>query len=139
MKIHLKRNEKLFLNGAVICLDRRGSIELLNDAQFLLQNHIMQQEDAKSPLQQLYFIVQTMLMDPPNAHLIDYLFQAFIARLESTVTDGNYLACLKETGAMVEKADYYGALKILRHAFHLDGLLKHGRVDLTPENKCEAA
>ncbi len=32
MIIHLKKNEKLFINGAVIMLDRRGSIELLNDA-----------------------------------------------------------------------------------------------------------
>ncbi len=139
MKIHLKRNEKLFLNGAVICLDRRGSIELLNDAQFLLENHIMQQEDAKTPLQQLYFIVQTMLMDPPNAHLIDYLFQAFVAKLELMVVDGDYVACLKETGDMVGKSDYYGALKVLRQAFHLDGLLNHGRMDLAPQNKSEAA
>ena len=77
MKIHLKRNQKLFINGAVIRLDRRGSIELMNDAQFLMENHILQQEDAKTPLQQVYFIVQTMLMDPANSHLTKYLLDSY--------------------------------------------------------------
>ena len=64
MLIHLKRNERLFVNGAVLRLDRRGTIELMNDAQFLLENHIMQPEDATTPLRQMYFVVQTMIIDP---------------------------------------------------------------------------
>ena len=139
MKIHLKRNEKLFLNGAVIRMDRRGSIELLNDAQFLLENHIMQEENAKSPLQQIYFIVQTMLMDPTNAHLILYLFRSFISKIKSVVIDRDHLACLRIAEELVEKSDYYSALKILRHAFHFDGVTMRQRTPSISEDKYEAA
>ena len=120
MKIHLKRNEKLFLNGAVIRLDRRGSIELLNDAQFLLEAHVMQQEDAKKPLQQIYFIVQSMLMDPTNVPYVMELFRAFSTRLKINSTSPKYLAFVENIETQVEAQDFFGALKVLRRSFELD-------------------
>ena len=120
MKIHLKRNEKLFINGAVIRLDRRGSIELMNDAQFLMENHILQQEDAKTPLQQVYFIVQTMLMDPTNSHLTKYLLDSYTEMLLRMNFSNEYRELIGSTRKMVEAANYYGALKFLRQSFHLD-------------------
>jgi flagellar biosynthesis repressor protein FlbT len=120
MKIHLKRNEKLFLNGAVIRLDRRGSIELLNDAQFLMENHILQQEEAKTPLQQLYFIAQTMLMDPSNAHFTMYLFDSYATKLLTFKTSPEYQELVLDVRKQVESSNYYGALKALRLSFHLD-------------------
>lgn len=119
MKIHLKRNEKLFINGAVIRMDRRGSIELLNDAQFLLENHIMQQETADTPMRQIYFIVQTMLMDPANAHLTVFLFRSYAKRLKQLISSHKCRESIEQTEALVEKLDYYGALKILRQSFEL--------------------
>ena len=103
MKIHLKRNEKLFINGAVIRLDRRGSIELMNDAQFLMENHILQQEDAKSPLQQVYFIVQTMLMDPANSHLTKYLLDSYSDVLLRFDFSSEYNKLLGEVKKMVDR------------------------------------
>ena len=120
MKIHLKRNEKLFINGAVIRLDRRGSIELMNDAQFLMENHILQQEDAKTPLQQVYFIVQTMLMDPANSHLTKYLLDSYSDVLLRFNFSSEYNELIGTIKKMVEGANYYGALKVLRQSFHLD-------------------
>ena len=69
MFIHLKRGGKLYVNGAVLRVDRRTSLEFLNDVSFLLENHVMQAEDARTPLRQLYFIVQSMLIDPANASM----------------------------------------------------------------------
>ena len=46
MFIHLKRGEKLYVNGAVVRVDRRTSLEFLNDVTFLLENHVMQAEDV---------------------------------------------------------------------------------------------
>ena len=131
MKIHLKRNEKLFINGAVIRLDRRGSIELMNDAQFLMENHILQQEDAKTPLQQVYFIVQTMLMDPSNSNLTKYLLDSYSDVLLRFDFSKEYNQLLAEVKKMVDAANYYGALKLLRNSFHLDGAIK---VDPKPES-----
>jgi flagellar protein FlbT len=49
-KIFLKANERIYINGAVIRVDRKVSLELLNDVQFLLENHVLQAEDATTPL-----------------------------------------------------------------------------------------
>ena len=64
MNITLRAGERLFINGAVIRIDRKASIELLNEVTFLLENHVMQAEEATSPVRQIYFAVQIMLMDP---------------------------------------------------------------------------
>ena len=44
--------------------DRKVSLEFLNDVTFLLESHVIQVEDTTTPLRQLYFIAQTMLMEP---------------------------------------------------------------------------
>ncbi len=44
MNITLRAGERFFINGAVIRIDRKASIELLNDVTFLLENHVMQAE-----------------------------------------------------------------------------------------------
>ena len=67
LKISLKPNEKIYLNGAVIRVDRKVTIELLNDVQFLLESHVLQTDEASTPLRQLYFILQVMLMNPTGA------------------------------------------------------------------------
>lgn len=139
MKIHLKRNEKLFINGAVIRLDRRGSIELMNDAQFLMENHILQQEDAKTPLQQVYFIVQTMLMDPTNSHLTKYLLDSYSEMLLRLNFSNEYKELIGSIRKMVETANYYGALKLLRQSFHLDQSATEIQQDLPDVKQHEAA
>ena len=54
LRISLKANEKIYINGAVVKVDRKTSIEFLNDVQFLLENHVMLPENASTPLRQLY-------------------------------------------------------------------------------------
>jgi flagellar protein FlbT len=48
MNITLRAGERFFINGAVIRIDRKASIELLNEVTFLLENHVMQAEEAGS-------------------------------------------------------------------------------------------
>ena len=67
LKISLKPNEKIYINGAVIRVDRKVTIELMNDVQFLLESHVIQADQASTPLRQLYFILQVMLMNPAAA------------------------------------------------------------------------
>ena len=64
MNITLRAGERFFINGAVIRIDRKASIELLNDVTFLLENHVMQAKDATTLTRQIYFAVQVMLMEP---------------------------------------------------------------------------
>ena len=64
MNITLRASERLYLNGAVIRLDRKATIELLSDAAFLLETHVIQASEATTPLRRVYFVVQVMLMKP---------------------------------------------------------------------------
>ena len=120
MLIHLKKNEKLYLNGAVIRLDRRGTLELMNDAHFLLENHILQPELATTPLRQIYFIVQMMLMDPPNAYLTMQLFKNNIAQIRATAISEDYVGVLDDVEAKIAAGSYYDAMKCLRQSFNIE-------------------
>ena len=64
MRLSLRAGERVYINGAVLRVDRKVGIELLNDATFLLEGHVLQAEEATTPLRQLYFAVQTMLIAP---------------------------------------------------------------------------
>ena len=78
MNITLRAGERLYLNGAVIRTDRKTTIELLNDATFLLETHVMQAADATTPLRQIYFVIQVMLMDPGSAKTTAQLARSLI-------------------------------------------------------------
>ncbi len=80
MNITLRAGERLFINGAVIRTDRKATIELLNDATFLLETHVMQASDATTPLRQIYFVIQVMLMDPASAKTTAELALALIEK-----------------------------------------------------------
>jgi flagellar biosynthesis repressor protein FlbT len=134
MLIHLKRNERLFVNGAVLRLDRRGTIELMNDAQFLLENHIMQPEDATTPLRQMYFVVQTMIIDPLNAHLTSALFLAQASQIESLAHTQKYLNLIQAVRGLVEKENNFEALKLLRKSFNIEDELIKASTNLETRN-----
>lgn len=123
MQIHLKRGEKIYVNGAVLRIDRRASLEFLNDVDFLLENHVIQAEDAKSPLRQLYFVVQTMLIDPGNAGMTHQLYVHLAHRLVQTVSTPGILEAVRQSDEKVAAGKYFEALKMLRGAFALEDRL----------------
>lgn len=120
MFIHLKRGEKLYVNGAVLRVDRRTSLEFLNDVTFLLENHVMQAEQATTPVRQLYFIVQTMLMDPTNAGMTVELYKHLSFRTRQIVSDEDSQAQIDLADRKVSEGRYFDALKLLRSCFAAD-------------------
>ena len=84
LHISLRPGERIYVNGAVIKVDRKDSVEFLNDVTFLLEHHVLQPEDTRTPLRQLYFIVQTVLIDPANSADARGMFgNSFASLLES--------------------------------------------------------
>jgi flagellar biosynthesis repressor protein FlbT len=138
MLIHLKKNERLFINGAVLRLDRRGTVELLNDAQFLLENHVMQPESATTPLRQLYFVIQTMIIDPANAHLTKMLFETVANQIVSHSARGDYISIIGEIRSLVAREGLFEALKHIRKSYALEAeILK--QAEMSAENhECAA-
>jgi flagellar protein FlbT len=117
MFIHLKRGEKLYVNGAVLRVDRRTSLEFLNDVTFLLENHVMQAEDATTPVRQLYFVVQSMLMDPANAGMTTELYKHMSFRTRQDTEDETTRAQIDLADRKVAEGRYFDALKIIRCCF----------------------
>ncbi|MET3661936.1 flagellar biosynthesis repressor FlbT [Aquamicrobium ahrensii] len=120
LKLSLKANEKIYINGAVIRPDRKVTIELMNDVQFLLENHVLQPEDASTPLRQLYFILQVMLMNPQGAPDARDMFRKSLPLMLASFRDGQILGGLKQVDRMVGEGDVYGALKAIRALYPIE-------------------
>lgn len=117
MQIYLKAKDKLFINGAVIRVDRKVSVELLNDATFLLQNHVLQPEEADTAMRQLYFSVQLMLMDPANKEAALAVFKDMVRRMLASLSDRKLLEAIKEADVLVHDGKAFAALKAIRDTF----------------------
>lgn len=117
LKITLKPGEKIYVNGAVIRTDRKVSLEFMNDVQFLLENHVMQPEAAVTPLRQLYFIVQIMLISPQEANDARSMFRKSLPRLIDSFSSDAIKADLKQIDQLVAEGQVYEAMKMLRGLF----------------------
>jgi len=120
MNITLRAGERLFINGAVIRTDRKATIELLNDATFLLEAHVMQAGDATTPLRQIYFVIQVMLMDPPSAKATADLAQALIAKALGAFDTPEVRAGLRNVIDLIGRSRYFEAMKTIRALYTLE-------------------
>ncbi|MBY6240587.1 flagellar biosynthesis repressor FlbT [Methylosinus sp. Sm6] len=120
MNISLRRGEKLYLNGAVIRADRKVCIELLNDVTFLLENHVMQAQDATTPLRQLYFVVQLMLMSPNDTAAAIDMCRGMLASLNLACVDPRIVTGLALVAKHVDGKRHFDALKAIRALFPLE-------------------
>ncbi|MBW3097350.1 flagellar biosynthesis repressor FlbT [Pseudohoeflea coraliihabitans] len=120
LRISLKAGERIFINGAVLRVDRKVALEFLNDVTFLLENHVLQPEDAKTPLRQLYFIVQMMLINPEGATQAMSMFRKSIVMLLACFKDDEVLTELKHIDGMVTQGRAFEALKAIRALFPVE-------------------
>lgn len=129
LKLSLKPNEKIYINGAVVRVDRKVTIELLNDVQFLLESHVLQPEDATTPLRQLYFIVQVMLVNPQSAAEALDMFRRSLPLMLASFDDERICGTLKNVDRMVGEGHVYEALKAIRSLYPLERLALEGEND----------
>ena len=120
MHISLRSGEKIYLNGAVIRVDRKVSIELLNDVTFLLEAHVMQPQDTNTPLRQLYFVVQTMLIDPASADRARAMFKQSVALMLEAYEHPQVVASLRTVESLVSQDRRFDALKAIRALFPIE-------------------
>jgi len=132
MHISLRAGEKLYVNGAVLRVDRKVSVELLNDATFLLEAHVMRVEDATTPLRQLYFIIQVILMNPGDAAAAQDMFKESVLRTIETFQNETVISGLKNAANLVELNRIFEALKIIRSLFPIEASIISGAIS-SPE------
>lgn len=129
-QVSLRAGEKIYLNGAVVRVDRKVTLELLNDVSFLLENHVLQPEDAKTPLRQLYFVVQTLLMEAEGRDTKTALFHDFHASLRAAFENAEVLQSLDEIAAMVDGGRFFEALRAIRRLYPIEqAILDESAID----------
>ncbi|MBU1211197.1 MAG: flagellar biosynthesis repressor FlbT [Alphaproteobacteria bacterium] len=120
LKIHLRRNERLFVNGAVLRADRKVTIEFLNDVVFLLESHVLQEEQADTPLRQLYFMLQHILIEPGSADTARAMYRQSFELVRKHFESEMVVAGLAEADAMVRSDRVFEAMKIIRRLFSIE-------------------
>lgn len=114
MHISLRAGEKFYINGAVLRVDRKVSIELLNDATFLLEAHVMNVDEVTTPLRQLYFIVQIMLMNPADTPAAFQMFAEALSTNRKSFVHEEILQGLANVERLVAEKRKFEALKTIR-------------------------
>lgn len=122
MRISLRAGERIYINGAVLRADRKLTFELLNNAHFLLENHILQAEDATTPLRQLYFALQTLLIEPTSNTARDAYLRISAATRE-TFSTTDVVVGLRLVGRLVDAGRIFEALKTLRSLFAVEATI----------------
>jgi flagellar biosynthesis repressor protein FlbT len=122
MRISLRAGERIYINGAVLRADRKLTFELLNTANFLLENHILQAEDATTPLRQLYFALQTLFIEPTSNTARD-AYVRIAAATRETFSTTDVVVGLRLVGRLVESGRIFEALKTLRSLFAVEATI----------------
>lgn len=134
IQISLRAGERIYINGAVLRVGRKVTLELLNDVTFLLESHVMQVEDTGTPLRQLYFVVQTMLIDPRNAEPTRALFRNLHHALMIATENEQILEGLVEVERLVAAGRPFEGLRTIRRMFPIEDAIL-GRGDQVGETK----
>lgn len=120
MNIFLRAREKIYVNGAVIRVDRKTTLELLNEATFLLENHVMQTKDATTPMRRIYFAIQVMLMDPSASEQATTLARSLIQDAISIYATPELISGLLKVSSLMDRSRNFEALKTLRVFFPME-------------------
>lgn len=120
LRISLRAGERIYINGAVFRVDRKVSLELLNSVTFLLEQHVIKPEDTTTPLRQLYFMVQTALIEPGGAPHADQMALASLELLQKAFSNEKILDGLTEVEALLKRQRRFESLKIIRGLFPIE-------------------
>ncbi|MBS0238440.1 MAG: flagellar biosynthesis repressor FlbT [Proteobacteria bacterium] len=114
LKITLRAGERIFINGGVLRVDRKVSLELMNDVIFLLEQHVMKPEDTTTPFKQLYFMIQMMLMDPSLHMKARTMARESVANLLGSISNRVLKQGLVDTAELLDSDRPFDALKKVR-------------------------
>lgn len=131
MRLSLRAGGKVYINGAVLRVDRKTSLEILNDATFLLEQHVMQAEEATTPLRQLYFVAQTMLIDPEAGRGGRVVFDESHRLLLDNFEHPHIRAGLNTVGELMEAGRTLDAMKAIRALIPVEDEILSGNPRVT--------
>ncbi|QND50660.1 flagellar biosynthesis repressor FlbT (plasmid) [Phyllobacterium sp. 628] len=129
MKITLRAGEKVYINGAILKADRKVSLEFLNDVTFLLESHVLQADETTTPLRQLYYAAQIMLINPLIRQEANLAFKRMLSNLLATFENQQMLKELKLIDEIVCNDRVFDALKAIRSLYPLEAQILSGNLE----------
>ncbi len=111
LKLSLKPDEKLVINGAVIAnADRRATLIVHNKASILREKDIMQEDEVDSPSKRIYFPIMLMYMDQKKTEKYYNEFMRRMTEFMSVITTPEAIEiCVKISKDVMDK-NFYRAL-----------------------------
>jgi flagellar protein FlbT len=126
LKISMRAGERIFINGAVLRADRKVTLEFLNTVTFLLEQHVLIPEETTTPLRQLYFMIQSAIMDPRAAEPALEMARSSVVLLQSTFENAIILANLEVVQGYLERGRHFDCLRIIRKLFATEDVIIAG-------------
>jgi flagellar protein FlbT len=113
LKITLKPNERIIIDGAVITNGKSSSDLIIeNNVPLLREKNIMSERDAYSPCRRIYFVIQLMYIH--EEHLETYHDMYWDLVREILEEAPSMLGLIDKISNHILSADYYHALKMAR-------------------------
>jgi flagellar protein FlbT len=128
LKLTLKPNEKLIVNGAVLSngSPRAVTLSFHNKAQLLQQKGVLLPEDATTPLLRTYFTLQCMYLDHDEMETHHKQFIAFSNELFAATRNVAIRSAITTAASHVGAGEFYRALSALRAALPVEKKLLAG-------------
>lgn len=131
LRLTLKPNERIIVNGCIIRnSDRRQLIVIENHADVVREADLLNDSEARTPVKEVYFFVQSALVDPALREKLVPLIQKNLGRLVPVFHD-DISTHIFEAASHVSCGDFYKALRALRPVIHYEARLfsnlDHGR------------
>ncbi len=114
LKLTLKPNERLIVNGCVIRnSDRRQVITIETRADVVRGDDLLDEGDAASPVRLVYFLIQTALVQADTREKLVPVIQSRLVDL-TTIFSADKLGGVFEAATHVAATDFYKAMTALR-------------------------
>lgn len=111
LKLSLKPNEKLVINGAVIAnADRRATLIVHNKASILREKDIMQEANVNTPAKRIYFPIMLMYMDPAQMSTYYEEFMLRMTEFMNAIRSPDAIEICVKVSTHVMQGQYYTAL-----------------------------
>ena len=116
LKLKLAPHESFIVNGAVLVNgDFRTSLIIRNFVHVMREKAVLREADANTPTRRLYFVIQTMLMQPPPpSAAVLQTYKELVAELRNAYVRPENLETLERVEGLVDTGDFYKALATLQ-------------------------
>lgn len=114
LKIKMKPDEEIIVNGCVIKNGGKSAIlSIENYADIIRGKDILQEQDANTPVREVYYLIQSVLIYPKAREKIVPHIQQRLADLVQMVSGANQ-ALIFDAANNVSAMKYYTALACVR-------------------------